>query len=222
MNETEARLGSRLLVLGGLPVCGAIVTAFTSFGFRALTGGPPLEDRDWGAGAIFMTLSALGLLISLRAARRVWVKGASGTDEAPLLARVSPLLVVGGLVGGVFVGRAIEHSAEGSLENAVGYFWCGDPALLGFPDAESCVAAGTACLHEGWVSAEKWQPKADQLVESLKAQRARLMAAPEYDSQAVGNVDRLLGELAVRDGTEKRSAARRAGVACLLAAAPSR
>lgn len=221
MNEEEARVGARVLVLGGLPVCGAIVTAFALLAFRALTGGPPLEDRDWIAGAIFVVLAALGLLISLRAAWRVWKRGRTTQDEAPLLARVSPLLVIGGLVGGVFVGRAIERSAERSLERAVADSWCEEPALLGFRDVESCSAAGTPCLHEGWVSAGKWQAQAEQLVESLTRRRAALMAAPEYDDHAVRKLDRLLGQLAVREGAVNRSAARRAGVACLHAASPS-
>jgi hypothetical protein len=219
MNEQEARLGARLLVLGGLPVCGAIVTAFSLFAFRALTGGPPLEDRDWVAGAIFVTFAVIGLAISIRAALRVWRSGTAATDEAPLLARISPVLVVAGLVGGVFIGKAIERSAESSLERAVGYSWCEAPALLGFADVDACVAAGTPCLHEGWVDAGKWQTKADALVESLTVKRAGLMAAAEYDDQSVRRLDGLLRELTVRDGTEKRSAARRAGVACLAAAA---
>ncbi|MDP3500694.1 MAG: hypothetical protein Q8S33_10190 [Myxococcales bacterium] len=222
MNQSEARFSARILVLGGLPVCGAIVTAFTMFAFRALTGGPPLEDRDLVAGFIFVFFAALGLIISSRAAWRVWKSGSSVGEEAPLLARISPLLVVGGLVAGVFVGRAIEQSAEGSLERAVRESWCEDPPLLGFSDVEACVAAGTPCLHEGWVSAEKWQGKADELVESLKARRAAAMAAPEYDDQAVRKLDRMLGELAVREGSVNRSASRRAGVACLHAAAPKR
>lgn len=222
MNEQEARLSARVLVLGGLPACGAIVTAFTMFAFRALTGGPPLEDRDWVAGFIFVFFAALGLVISSRAAWRVWKGGSTVGEEAPLLARISPLLVVGGLVAGVFIGRAIERSAEDSLERAVAESWCEDPTLLGFPDVEACVAAGTPCLHEGWGSAGKWQEKADALVESLKARRAALMAAAEYDDQAVRKLDRMLGELAVREGAVNRSAARRAGVACLHAASPSR
>lgn len=220
MNQQQARFNARILVLGGLPACGAIVTAFTMFAFRALTGGPPLEDRDWVAGFIFVFFAALGLLISSRAAWRVWKGGSSAGDEAPLLARISPLLVVGGLVAGIFIGRAIERSAESSLERAVAESWCDEPALLGFPNAEACIAAGTPCLHEGWGSAEKWQGKADALVESLKVRRAALMAAAEYDEQAVRKLDGLLGELAVREGAVNRSAARRAGVACLHAASP--
>ncbi len=222
MNEEEASLGARVFVLGGLPVCGAIVTAFGRFAFRALTGGSPLEDRDWIAGAIVVVLAAIGLLISLRAAWRVWKRGRTIHDEAPLLARLSPLLVIGGLVGGVFVGRAIEQSAERSLESSVTDTWCEEPSLLGFKDVESCSAAGTPCLHEGWVSAEKWQAQAEELVKTLKTRRAGLMAAAEYDDRAVRKVDRLLGELAVREGTANRSAARRAGVACLHAASTSR
>lgn len=222
MNQQQARLGARLLVLGGLPACGAIVTAFSMLAFRALTGGPPLEDRDWVAGFIFVFFAALGLLISSRAAWRVWKGGSTVGEEAPLLARISPVLVVAGLVGGVFIGRAIERSAEGSLESGVGDSWCEDPTMLGFSDVEACVAAGTPCLHEGWVSAEKWQTKADELVQSLKARRAAAMAAPEYDDRAVRKLDRMLGELAVREGAVNRSAARRAGVACLHAASPKR
>ncbi|MDP1921981.1 MAG: hypothetical protein Q8L14_37415 [Myxococcales bacterium] len=222
MNQQEARLGARVLVLGGLPVCGAIVTSFMMFAFRALTGGPPLEDRDWVAGFIFVFFAALGLLISSRAAWRVWKGGSSVGEEAPLLARISPLLVVGGLVAGVFIGRAIERSAEGSLERGVAFFWCEDPTMLGFSDVAACVAAGTPCLHEGWVSAEKWQGKADELVEALKARRAAAMAAPEYDDQLVRKLDGMLGELAVREGSVNRSAARRAGVACLHAGSPKR
>lgn len=219
MNETEAKITSRVLVFGGLPVCGALVTAFTWLAIRALTGGPPLETMDWIAGAIFVGLSALGLLVALRASRRIWQRGTTVTDKAPLLARISPVLVVVGLVAGVPVGHAIQTSSETSLENGIGYFWCGEPALLGFADVEACKAAGVPCLREGWVNAAPWQAKADELAKALEARRAALMAAPEYDSHAVGEVDTLLRELAVRSGTEKRSAARRAGVACLSAAA---
>jgi hypothetical protein len=220
MNQSEARRNARALVIGGLPVCGALVTAFTMFAFRALTGGPPLEDRDWVGGFIFVFFAAVGLLVSSRAAWRVWSGGSSAGDE--FLARISPVLIVAGLVAGVFIGRAIERSAEGSLERAVSESWCEDPTQLGFSDVAACVAAGTPCLHEGWVSAEKWQAKADALVESLRARRAAAMAAPEYDDQAVRKLDRMLGELAVREGSVNRSAARRAGVACLHAASSKR
>jgi hypothetical protein len=214
-------VGARLLLPAALPVCAGVVSSFSLLAVRSLTGGPPLERLDWVAGAVFVAFASVALLISLRAARRVWLKRGDEHDAEPLLARVSPFLIAAGLVAGVFAGRAIVRSSEGLLERDVADVWCESPELLGFSDVGACVAEGTRCLHEGWEHAEVWQEKADALAQALGQRRAGVMAAQPYDADAVRRLDGLLRELRVRDAAEKRSAADRAGVACLKAAAPA-
>lgn len=219
MEIDEARVQARVFIIGGLPVCGAIVSGFVVLGASSLLGGPPLERLDWIGGAVFVGFAALGLAVSLRASLRVWRQGRSDADDAPLLARVSPLLVVVGLVAGVFIGRAIQRSAEGSLEQSVGFFWCEEPALLGFADAAQCETEGLRCLHETWRGDVEGEGAADELERSLTARRATLVSARDFDAQALGAVDRLLTELKLNESSPRRSAARRAGLGCLAARA---
>ena len=222
MNVSEAIGTARLLIVGGLPVCAAIVSAFAIFGWRAATGGPPLEDHDFVAAAVFVGVAGVGLAVALRATWRLWRDGASDGDLAPMLARVSPLLLIVGGVGGVLIGTAINRSAETALESSVGTSWCEDPNLLGFYDVNTCVAAGIPCLHDGWVNAAPWQAKADAFAASLQAKRAALMAVAKKDFEQIQQIDRLdrmLSALAIRERTENRDAARRAGIGCMVDAA---
>lgn len=207
----------KVLALLGLPVCSTLVVAFPMFGVLSVVEGPPLERRDWVAGAVFVVVALVALVVALRSSARVWRRGAQSADLSPWVARAVPALVVIGAVLGVLFARSVRAAQHQNLEQTVRFLWCDAPELLGQADAEACVEAGLDCQRAAWTDPAPFQARADALQTRLEARRKAAMAAADYDDAAVRAIDRLLSELRFDEARPVTSAADRGALACLAA-----
>lgn len=145
------RLRALLLVLGGLPVSGAILGSFTTLAALSVVHGPPLPQRDWLQGAVFVVLAFAVVGMAIRTFLRVRREGAGAGSAGPeflLLAKGAPVLVAIGFGLGVWWGMGIasgrlesDHRARDEL--------CAAPAVLGL-DAATCRERLPECRTTAW------------------------------------------------------------------------
>lgn len=195
-------LRSTLLLLVGLPVMAALAVGFPLLGVFALTGGPPLETADLVAGALFVGLSWLALFITGRAALRVW-RGDGGSVLPTVVVRTSPVLMLLGVVLGVWAAFSLERSHEASSEELVAYDWCNEPTS----SAEGCEARAVACLHRAWAGERVDAASLARVQDSLTARRAAL----EQEAAAHRAQDRFFNDDAIRRLEEVRARLRASG-----------
>lgn len=146
------RFRALVLMLGGLPVSGGILGAFTTLAALSLLHGPPLPRGDWIAGAVFLAFALAIAAIAIRVFLRVRRDGASGAagPEFVLLAKGAPVLIAIGLGLGVWFGI---NTADGRLDadSRARDALCEAPAVLGL-DAETCAERLPECRTTAWRS----------------------------------------------------------------------
>lgn len=146
------RLRAFVLVLGGLPVSGGILGAFTTLAALSVIHGPPLPRGDWIAGAVFLVLALGVAAIAVRVFLRVRREGATAAagPEFLLLAKGAPVLLAVGFGLGVWFGMNV---ATGRLDadRRAGAELCEAPMVLGL-DAVACAERLAECRLEAWAS----------------------------------------------------------------------
>lgn len=196
------------------------MVGFPLLGFFALRG-PPLEVRDWVGGSIFWSLATVGVAVMVRAGLRVWRGGAS---VMPFMARVSPVLLVLGLAGGVWAAFSIQRRHVENSESIARSAWCERPEFLGRVDRTDCERAAVECLHLAWDGATPELGVAEKLLTALTARRQRAERAASqraksdgfYDGTEVRVLDRLRDELRFDSQRPAASRVRQAGLVCLV------
>lgn len=128
-------------VLAGLAVLASSAIVFLVQLVLSQSSGPPLEWSDLAGGGLTAGLSALVLIISLRAWLRV-VQG--GASAAPATARLVPVLLAVGLAGGGWFAWVVQSSRRAHLAD-VAVELCERPGFwrLG---REACELKARACL----------------------------------------------------------------------------
>lgn len=209
------------LLFVGLPACAAICVGFPLLGVFSLTGGPPLERVDWVGGVVFTVVALGGFALALRAAIRVWRGGAS---VLPFVTRFSPLLLLAGLIGGVWAAFFLQRGHEQRSEALVTSAWCERPALVGHQTREACEQAALDCLHLAWEGATLEPGIAERLLATVVTRRReaereatrRSKSDGYYDGSEVRVLDRLLEQLRTDGRRPNDTRVRQAGLACLV------
>ncbi len=208
------------LLFVGLPACAAVVVGFPVLGAFALRG-PPLEFRDWVGGVVCWVLAFVGALVAARAG---WWRG--GASRVPMMARLSPLLLLAGVLFGLWAGFQIAREHLEHYESWALSHWCDEPSLVGQPDAASCEPRALACLHQAWRGEVVDDAEvAERLRATLQARRAALVLEAEarardgwlYSQPGADQVDRVLATLRVDPSRPNASTAERAALVCLAA-----
>jgi hypothetical protein len=237
-------LREKALALLSAFASGAIVGCFPLLAILAFRGdGPPLEDRDLIAGAIFVGLSLVTVAIVLRAIFRKQrgaffdasrlrespeahgVQALVGQAELVGLARLAGVVALIGLAAGLWAGWRIRTQfVERLLLDAES--WCGSRGPLGFSEEPQCVEVARGCIREGWTLPATRLSRVASLREVwMKRRQAEDAAATEaartdgwYSDRAVREVSGLIDQL--KDSTEspKLAQARQAAVVCLAEA----
>lgn len=140
-----------LLTIVGVFACGAILAATIVIVVHGALAGAPLDRGDWISVAIFGGLSAVVLAIALLASRRAWRAGKAASEASRWVARVAPVLALGGVVLGAIIGfnlsrghvRAEEEADRWDCERVLGE---------GRDDAQlsACRPLARACRHASW------------------------------------------------------------------------
>lgn len=135
-----------VLTFFGLIVCAGLITCFVTLGVFSVIEGPPLEAVDFVQGGVFIGLSAVVMVIALVASMRTREQG--GTGALAVLARLAPVLMLVGAVGGVFAGFSIRGDRARFVASEVAEA-CEVPQVWKL-DAASCPAKAEACLRSAW------------------------------------------------------------------------
>jgi hypothetical protein len=147
------------LILGGVPVCAAIVTFALAFtGYELIASSPFAPRGDLLEVWVVAALASVVLAIAIRAWRRT---RSTKLDASVFLARVVPVLVLLGVVLGVCFARSlIVDGIHGRIESETSlcqsvisgreFAFDADPALV-----ERCLPAARKC--------EEAKPKGESL-----------------------------------------------------------
>ncbi|MGV3625316.1 MAG: hypothetical protein ACO1OB_31185 [Archangium sp.] len=183
--------------------------------------GPPLETVDWVGGAIFTALSWAGFGFAVRAAVRVWRGGSSVTH---FIAWFSPVLLLGGAIGGAWAAFSIQRGHEHGVEESAKSAWCDRPLFVGHPSREACELAAIECLHLAWQGATLDDGIAERLQATFITRRQqaereatrRSKADGYYDGADVRVLDRLLEALTPNARRPNHTRVQHAALACLV------
>lgn len=222
----------------------AIVGCFPLLAILASRGdGPPLEERDLIAGAIFVGLSLVTVGVVLRAIfrkQRGAFFDASRLRESPEahgaqalvghseligLARLAGVVALIGLGVGLWAGWRIRTQfVERLLLDAER--WCSARGPLGFSEEPRCVEVARRCIQEGWTLPASRLSRVGSLREVWVARRqAEDAAATEaarkdgwYTDRAVREVSGLIDQLKDSTDSPKLAQARQAAIVCVAEA----
>jgi hypothetical protein len=136
------------LTLLAIPICSALTAAMAALMVHQRSAHPAIGLGDYLPTGGFMLLMVLLLAVALRSWLRTWRTGGS-QGEASWLARLVPVLIVVGVIAGVWGGSRMVSSAEETSRN-LAMLHCSD--VLGY-DAEparqqACMPVAIACSDE--------------------------------------------------------------------------
>ncbi|MDX2009442.1 MAG: hypothetical protein SFW67_04595 [Myxococcaceae bacterium] len=218
-----------LLALGSAFTSGALLGCFPFLAVQVLRGEwPPLEDKDWLAGFVFVGLSLVALAVVVRAVFRRQ-RGAffdasrmKGTPEehgvAHLvdmpelvgLARAAGIAALLGLAAGAWAGTRLHRSRLDSLLED-GASWCASATVFGFSDETACSGAAERCIREGWALPAARIARAGALRSALQARVTSLRAS----GASTGDLEWLVRRLEDSSESPKGAQSRQAALVCL-------
>ena len=138
---------SFLLMLVAMPAAGALAVGTIVFVGYQMAAREPLEAADVGGAAIFGGASLLVVWIAFCAAAARVRRGGGSGEIFPLLAKLTPLLILLGAAGGGWAGYDICRSHQRDLRESAEYLCT---RLLAAPktDARWCRCAPLALTCE--------------------------------------------------------------------------
>lgn len=215
-------MGDRVnrLLFVGLPSLAAISLGFPMLGVFSVRG-PPLERVDWVGGGIFTVLAWAGLVMTVRAAIRVW-RGSSSVVH--FWAWFAPVLLLGGAVAGVWAAFSIQRAHVENSEAWARSAWCERPAFVGHASLAACEQSAVDCLHLAWEGATLEPGIAERLLATIttRRQQAEKQATRRsrddgyYDGNEVRVLDRLRDSMRADSNKPCDTAIRQAALACLV------
>ena len=129
-----------LIVLVGVPVCAAILTAFPTFFLMSQQEGPPLTRADLIQGSIFCLGAIIVVALSVVAFMRIRSGRRSEVGFLPMLV---PVLVLAGIVGGGLFARKVGGSRRETNDRHDAEL-CDEPAFWGVDEA-TCLDRSRTC-----------------------------------------------------------------------------
>lgn len=160
-----------LIILLGVPVCAAILTAFPLLFLVSLDEGPPLTHADLLQGSIFCLGAVVVVSISVTAFMRARSEGGSALGRFPLSI---PLLVLLGIGGGGKFGWDVSATRKIANDRHDAEL-CSQPGFWG-ADQATCLSRSRSCRRASWRTTPpaRGDPAYEKLTADVVATRSRL------------------------------------------------